>query len=170
MDNYNVRVFAMQQAVALHAPHFKANDHGNAALRATADVIYGWVLGPVALVITLGPPVDQATGQPTGTPQGGPMKDSEKCPLIVQATDAKGQVTTVGADVTFTVADSTVATISDPDADGIRWVVAGLPGSTVVTGDWPDSPSGDLPGTVAVDVTAGDATSLQISLGTPVAQ
>lgn len=54
--------------------------------------------------------------------------------------------------------------------DGVRWAVAGTPGSTVITADWPDSPSGDLPGTLAVDVTAGDATSLVVTAGAPVPQ
>lgn len=166
----NYRVAAMQYAVAVHGPHFKPGKHGDQALLTTASGIYGWLLGPVALVISLGPPVDQTTGQPSATPTGGPMKDSDKCPLIIQARDAKQQLTTVGADVTVTVADTTVATVTDPDADGIRWVVFGLPGSTVLTVDWPDSPSGDLPGTVAIDVTAGDATSLEVTLGDPVPQ
>lgn len=165
----NVRVAAMKYAVAVHGPHYKPGKHGDQALLTTASGIYGWLLGPVQLVITAGPPVDQATGQPTGTPQGGPMKDTEKIELTVTGLDAKGQPTTVGTDINWSSADTSICTVLT-DTDGKVWGVAGIPGSTVLTADWPDSPSGDLPGTVAVDVTAGDATSLQISLGTPVAQ
>jgi len=97
------------------------------------------------------------------------MKDTEKAPITVTAEDAKGQVTASVTDVTFTSADPTIATITT-DPDGTVWVVAGNPGSTVITADWPDSPGGDLQGTLAVDVTAGDATSLTITTGAPVAQ
>lgn len=172
-DRLNKRITALAHAVALHTARYSTGstgDRGDSGVMHTAERLYGWLGGPNQLVITLGQPVDQTTGQPTGTPQGGPMKDSDKCPLIVKAFDAKQQLTTVGADVTFTVADTNVCTISDPDVDGIRWVIMGLPGSTVITGDWPDSPNGDLPGTVAVDVTPGDATSLVLSLGDPIHQ
>lgn len=97
------------------------------------------------------------------------MKDTEKAQLTVTAEDAKGQVTATPGDVTFTSSDESVVTIST-DADGTIWAVAGNPGSAVITGDWPDSPAGDLQGTLAVDVTAGDAVSLTITAGTPVAQ
>lgn len=96
------------------------------------------------------------------------MKDTEKAQITVTGSDAKQQPTAVGTDLAITSADTNVATIVT-DATG-TWVVAGNPGSTTISVDWPDSPNGDLAGTVAVDVTTGDATSLVITLGTPVAQ
>lgn len=98
------------------------------------------------------------------------IKDTEKFKLTVQALDAKGNAVAPPTDVTFTSSDTNVVTISDPDANGDRWGVAGNPGSAVVTGDWPDSPHGDLQGTLAVDVTVGDAASLVVGAGDVVAQ
>lgn len=97
------------------------------------------------------------------------MKDTGKFPITITAEDAKLQPTTAGTDITFTSADTNIATITT-DPDGTVWVVAGLPGSTVITADWPDSPGGDIQGTLAVDVTAGDATSLVITAGAEVPQ
>jgi hypothetical protein len=97
------------------------------------------------------------------------LKDTEKIQLTVTAEDAKLQPTLAGADITFTSADTTIGTIVT-DADGSTWFVAGLPGSTVVTAEWPDSPSGSITGTLAADVLAGDATSIQINAGAPAPQ
>jgi hypothetical protein len=166
-DTSSERALALAQATALYAGRFTGGDSADTRFLATASAQYGWLTGPVALTITLGPAVDQATGRDTGN-EGDTLKDSEKALLNANAVDAKGQPTSAPTSLTYTSADETIATIVT-DADG-TWVVAGSPGSTVVTGDWPDSPSGDIQGTVAVDVTAGDAVSLSITLGAPVAQ
>lgn len=97
------------------------------------------------------------------------LKDSEKIELTVTAEDAKLQPTLAGADINYTAADTNVGTIVT-DGDNRTWFVGGLPGSTVITSEWPDSPSGAIQGTLAVDVTAGDATSIQINAGAPVPQ
>jgi hypothetical protein len=97
------------------------------------------------------------------------LKDTEKIQLTVTAEDAKLQPTLAGADITFTSADTNIGTIV-MDGDGLTWFVAGLPGSTVITAEWPDSPSGLIQGTEAVDVLAGDATSIQVTAGAPVPQ
>lgn len=98
------------------------------------------------------------------------IKDTEKFKLTVQALDAKGNAVTAPTDVTFTSSDTNVLTISDPDTNGDRWGVGGNPGSAVITGDWPDSPHGDLQGTLAVDVTTSDAASLVVEAGDAVPQ
>lgn len=92
-------------------------------------------------------------------------KDTDKFELTVNAFDAKQQPTDPPSDVTYTSADSTVVSITGPDADGKWWGVAGNPGSTVVTVDWPTSPTGDIQGTGAVDITAGDAASIEVVFG-----
>jgi hypothetical protein len=156
--------------VDLHRNDFDAGDAP--FVIETANVLFGWLTGPIALRITAEPALDQTTGQPTGNPGGQDMvalKDSEKIQLTVTAEDAKLQPTMAGADITFTAADTTIGTIVT-DGDGSTWFVAGVPGSTVISADWPDSPSGDIQGTLAVDVTSGDATSIQVSAGDPVAQ
>jgi hypothetical protein len=138
-----------------------------------ANGMFRWLTAPIRLVLTAGPALDQTTGNPSGNEGGTTMvaiKDTEKFELTVTAEDAKGQVTAPPTDVTYTPADTTVISITGPDADGKTWGVGGVPGSTVITADWPDSPSGDLQGTLAVDVSAGDATSLVIAAGDPVPQ
>jgi hypothetical protein len=167
-DTSSERALALSQTTALYAGRYTGGWKADKQFLGTATALYGWLTGPVALTITLGPAVDQATGRITGTLGGDTLKDSEKAQLNANAVDAKGQPTTAPTSLAYTSADESVATIVT-DADG-TWVVAGSPGSTVVTGDWPDSPSGDIQGTVAVDVTAGDAVSLSITLGAPVPQ
>jgi hypothetical protein len=166
-DTSNERTLALVQATALYAGRFTGGSSHDQQFTATATALYKWLTGPAALVITLGPAVDQVTGRTTGN-EGDTLKDSEKALLSANAVDAKGNPTAAPTSLAYTSADTTIATIVT-DADG-PWVVAGSPGSTVVTGDWPDSPSGDVQGTVSVDVTSGDAVSLSITLGTPVAQ
>lgn len=161
------RADALAYAVELHRTRFQRCD-GPDVLR-TASKFFDWLTAPISLRLTTGPAVDQTTGTPTGNLEGNPMKDTEKSQIMVTAMDAKGQPTAVGTDITFTSADTSIASIST-DPDGTVWIVAGVPGSTVITGDWPDSPIGDLQGTLAVDVTAGDAASLQISAGPAVPQ
>lgn len=166
-DTTNERALALTQTTALYTGRFTGGATHNDQFLETATAVYWWLTGPVALAITLGPAVDQTTGKPTGN-QGDTLKDSEKAQLNANAVDAKGQPTGAPTTLTYTSADESVATIVTDDTG--TWVVAGSPGSTVVTGDWPDSPSGDVQGTVAVDVTAGDAVSLSITLGAPVPQ
>lgn len=166
-DYRSERIDALGYAVELHKDALTCCDRAAHVIR-DANTLFRWLTAPIRLVLALGPRVDQETGTPTGN-EGDTMKDTEKAQLTVTAEDAKGQVTASGADITFTSADESIATITT-DPDGTIWVVAGVPGSTVITADWPDSPSGDLQGTLAVDVTAGDATSLVITTGDPVAQ
>lgn len=170
-DTTAERHLAATLAVQLWHGRDPADSDPDTAHQRSANRIYRWLTGAVTWHAHLGPRVDQATGQPTHHHQkGSSMKDTEKAELVITAEDARGFPTAVPADVTATSADTTIATVSDPDADNKRWVMPAGPGSTVVTVDWPDSPTGDQQGTVAVDVTTGDATSLQVSLGTPVPQ
>jgi hypothetical protein len=165
-DYSGERVDALAYAVELHKHDIEPSIQR--VLR-DANGMFRWLTAPIRLIVTLGPPVDQETGQPTND-EGDTMKDTSKAQLTVTGADAKDQPTNVGTDVTFTSADESIATIVTDPADGSAWVVAGIPGSTVVTGTWPDSPSGSISGTVAVDVTAGDAVSLSITLGDEVPQ
>lgn len=174
-DRLQKRLVALQHAVDLHRGSYKpgaTSDRGIRGVIEDADVMYRWLnLGdPVRLVVTAGPPVDQATGEPTGTPQGGPMKDTEKILFSVGAEDAKHQPTGSPADLNWASSDENVATVQTNPDTGEAWGVAGFPGSAVITATWPDSPSGAISGTFAVDVTAGDAVSLVITAGDPVPQ
>lgn len=120
---------------------------------------------PVALLIKIGPLVEQGTllihpshyvHYAGGTmPQ---MKDTQQFSIHVDAVDAKG--VEVVDSFTASVADEAVCTLV-AEADSDTWtVVAGLPGSTVVT-----VTDGTLSATLAVDVIAGDVVAIQIVAG-----
>lgn len=166
------RHLALVLAVGLYSGSFNP-ENNPAEVTTTAGLFWGFLTAPVALSLAAGPVVDQTTGRASNNPGGTSMvaiQDNQKFPLIVSALDAKGDPTTTPTDVTFTSSDTTIVSISAPDANGVTWGVGGNPGSATITGDWPDSPVGDLKGTLAVDVTAGPAASLAISAGSPVAQ
>jgi hypothetical protein len=167
-DTSNERALALSQTTALYAGRYTGGSKADKQFLATAAAQYAWLTGPVAISLTLGPRVDQTTGQPTGNAGGDTLKDSEKALIQFSAVDAKGNPTSVPTDVTVTVADETIATVTHDDAGW--WTVAGSPGSTVGTGTWPSAPGGEISGTFAIDVTAGDAISLSITLGAPVPQ
>lgn len=167
------RQAALVLAVEIHQASFADEGHDPQMVVDTANAFWGYLTAAVALLVTARRVVDQTTGKPSTNPGGTGMvaiKDSEKFELSVQALDAKGNQVQAPTDVTFTSADTSVVSISDPDANGAVWAVAGNPGSTTIDADWPDSPVGDLHGTLAVDVTVGDAASLVVQAGDPVPQ
>jgi hypothetical protein len=105
--------------------------------------------------------------QTTFSPEGAViMKDNEQVHATLEFDDAKGFATVDPNAVSWTVADTSVAT-AQPDTDGSGGCtfVAGSPGSTVGT-----VTDGVVSGTVAIDVTAGDVQSIKVTLGTPTAQ
>jgi hypothetical protein len=167
-DTSSERALALVQATALYTTRFTGGTKSDKTFLATASAVYEWLTGPVTLSVRLGPRVDQTTGQPTGNMGGNELKDTEKALVIIDAVDAKDNPTSVPTDVDVTVADAAVATVTQDDAGW--WVVAGSPGSTVGTVEWPSAPGGPISGTVAIDVTTGDAVSLRVTLGTPVPQ
>lgn len=117
------------------------------------------------LIIVCGPVRDQATNAVVDNPlerKTGIMvalKDNQQFSLSVATQDAKGFATTDSA-LTVTSADTGVLTVSGPDASGQYTAVAGNPGSTVVT-----ATDGVSTGTLAVDVTSGDTSSIVITEG-----
>jgi hypothetical protein len=155
---------ALADAVELIKPSGSLPDTGVGPLAARvlriADDFYQWLAGPVSLVIQPGIIVDQDTNTPTGDIyRGGTMQlhDDQKCTLDVEERDAKGVL--LPDNVTWT---------TDPEApEGtmVTWLVAGLPGSSVVT-----ATDGTLTATLAVDVVPGDVALIQISAGEPVPQ
>lgn len=93
------------------------------------------------------------------------LKDNEKVSLSVSEVDSKGApVDASPGSISFTTDDSNVATIDTSDPAN-PFMVAGMPGSTVLTGT-----DGTLSGTLAVDVLAGDVAGLTITTGDPVPQ
>lgn len=92
------------------------------------------------------------------------LADNQKCPLSVQETDTKGFPVNAGQ-ITYSVDDTSVATVADAGDGTGPFLVAGNPGSTLL-----HATDGTLSGSLAVDVTSGQAAALQISAGAPVAQ
>ena len=175
-DRTDARLLTMAQALNLHHSGWSdliaevGTDDADAALRATATTIYGWVTGPVAIYVTIGTVLHQDTGQPTGTIlKGTPMQlhDDEQVDLTVAVASAKGSPipddpATSGDDLTWASDDSTVASLAVSSDTRTCTVLAGVTGSTVVT-----VTLGELAATLAVDVIPGDAAVIAISEGTP---
>jgi hypothetical protein len=142
------------------------------ALLDTATTIFRWLTGPVSFTIRIGE-VYKQDGSPTGRTIGGsPMQlhDDEQVTLSVAVADAKGAAiaddpSRTDDDLQWTVADENVATLQVSSDTRACTVVAGQPGSTVVT-----IKLGDLEATEAIDVVAGDAALITISEGTPTKQ
>lgn len=132
----------------------------------TAETLFAWLVGPAFLDITVGLIVDQTTKAPTGTTHtGGTMQlhDNEQCQLTVSEADAKGVA--LKDTLTWAIADATVATITVAGDTQTATLVAGLPGSTIVT-----VTDGTLSATMAVDVVPGSVATISVAAGTPVVQ
>lgn len=166
-DRTEDRRIALAHAVALHGPRYKPGDSGDRAVRRSAQVLFGWLSGPVAIRLTIGPVFDQLTGLPTGTTVGGPvaqLRDTEQFTLSVDVADAKGASVSdqpgIDDDVRWDVDNTDVASLQVSDNTRECTVVAGNVGSAVVTVSL-----GDLFATLAVDVIPGAAAKLTINEG-----
>jgi hypothetical protein len=178
-DRTDARHLAMTQALNLHHSGWAdliatdGTEDADAALRATAAIIYDWYVGPVAIYVTIGTVVNQTTGQPTGTVlKGTPMQlhDDENVDLSVIVASAKGALiaddpSSTGDDLTWEVDDSTVASLAVSDDTRTCTVRSGVVGSTVLT-----IGVGNASATLAVDVVPGDAALITVSEGTPYKQ
>lgn len=100
------------------------------------------------------------------------LQDTQHCPLAIQAVDAAGNPATLppGA-VTWTSSNPSVAPVT-PSADGMSADVsaAGPLGTAQIGVSVAVSPSTTLTGSLDVTVVAGDAATIQIVPGTPVAK
>lgn len=175
MDDLDLRVVALTQAALLHREMFPneiiSNTFDGAAARvlSTADVFLKWLEKPLSIGIVVGTILDQKSGKPTGTTYGGSgimqLHDNEKVDLTVTETDAKGVA--LKDTLTWTSNDTTgqIITLQVSTDTQTCTVVAGTPGSAVVT-----VTDGTLSATLAVDVIPGAATAITINPGTPVAQ
>lgn len=167
------RAPALQAAVAFHAAVGDLTEQlgvdaavtiaaGETAVRNTAEVFLAWLKGTVSLTLIAGPITDQQSGLPTGTPttQGGTVQlhDNEQFDLTVDTKDAKGFETP--DQVTWTVDDETVATVVVSDDTRTATIVAGNPGSAVVT-----VTDGTLTATEAVDVVPGGTALISLTEG-----
>lgn len=134
-------------------------------IRSTADLFAAWLIGTTRISFTRGPVTDQTTGQPTGTTnEGVPVQihDNEKFDLTVATKDAKGFDTADQID--WAVDDDTVVTLNVSPDGRTCTVVAGNPGSAVITvTDNAVDPA--LSATEAVDVVTGGTATITFTEG-----
>lgn len=167
-DPATIRAAALTAAARIHAHSYDtaAGVLGTIGARRlilnTADEFRSWIAGPTVFRLIPGTVTEQSTGAPTGTPtnDGGSMQihDNEQFTLSVQATDSKGVA--VADTLTWEVDDENVATVVVSDDTMSATVVAGLPGSTVITVS-----DGNLTATEAVDVVPGGVALLTVTEG-----
>lgn len=175
-----IRAAALQAAVAFHGSVGDldlrlgvASDEtiaaGELAVLDTAERFLTWLRGPARLIVTVGVVVDQTTGLPTGTPipQGAPVQihDNEQYDLTVSFEDAKGFATTDTDPVSWTSSDETVATVAVSPDTLTGTVVAGNPGSAVVTVEVTLADGTVLTATEAVDVVPAGAATINLAEG-----
>lgn len=163
------RELSLTAAVHLHSGHCCTGE----TVLATATAFHEWLTATTALLITIGSVIHQDTGHLTlSNPGGNPMQlhDDEQVDLTVSVASRKGNPipddpATTEDDLTWTVADPTVASLLVSPDTRTCTVVAGVTGSTVVTVAFRE-----LAATLAVDVVPGAAALLTITEGDPVDQ
>lgn len=172
-----IRQLALSYAVDLHARQFGSTGHStesdNQNVTRTATVLFAWLTGPIALILTVGQVLDQTTHQPTGNNQKGTrmqLHDTEQVDLTVEVADAKGVAIlddpgSTSDNLTWSITDTNVASLAISADTRTCTVVAGMPGSAVGT-----VALGELSATFAVDVVAGAAATIAVTEGTAVAQ
>ena len=172
-DLTHERELALAHAVALHEGLVVADVDAGKVVRATATDLFDWLIGPALLFLTLGPVVDQATGDTISTtPKGSPVQitETQQFTVDVDVRSAKGtqipddpNIST--DDVQFDIGDPSVAAVQ-LDVSGRRaTVIAGVAGSTDLTVSL-----GELSARVAVDVVPGGAATLNVTTGEPTEQ
>jgi hypothetical protein len=129
----------------------------------TAGQLAGWVL-PRHLVVTVSrrtwPQASAGQPRPTTYTPGGAvqLKDTQQFTISIDPKDSKGFDTS--DNFTYTVDDGSVVSLQPADDTQSCLIVAGAPGSTVVT-----ISDGVLSATEAVDVVAGDVATISITEG-----
>lgn len=170
-----LRMVALNEAVRLYV---ERQVHGTghtpagqvvAAARQFFDFLYEGA--PAAkLVFSIGTIVDQETGTPSPNQHNGgilTMKDTEQVDITVAAEDSKGQPTADTMTWSMDQAGTDSGATLTPSADTMTvTVVAGNPATFGVTATDPNGLSGVSP----VVVTAGAATQLVLTQGTPTPQ
>lgn len=134
------------------------------AIRKTAETYAAWIAGTTRIRLTAGPVVDQSSGVPTGTSNQGDnmaqLHDNEKFTVTADTEDAKGFDTAEVIEWTIDVPEVASLTVSD-DTKSVE-VVAGSPGSAVLTAN---VPALGLSATLAVDVVPGGTATIELAVG-----
>lgn len=118
-------------------------------------------------VVAIGDVVRQ---QPQQEAQPMQIRDNEQFDITIEVDDAKGFAIT-GDQLTVTSADETVATVQQGNDSQTYTIVAGNPGSTVITFDAGTDDNGNaVTATEAVDVVPGNVATIRLTEGTAVPQ
>jgi len=129
-----------------------------------AENVYRWATKRTPSRIKIVAVGDVVRQQPQQEDKPMQIHDNEQFTVTVEADDAKGfQIS--GEALTVTSADETVATVQD-QGNGTYLIVAGNPGSTVVTFDAGTDDNGNpVQATEAVDVVPGDVATIKLTEG-----
>lgn len=130
----------------------------------TAEEIYRWVVKRTPAKIRI-VAIGDVTKQNPQEDKPMQIHDNEQFDITVEVDDAKGFALT-GEALTVTSADESVATVQ-AGTDGVTYtIVAGNPGSTVVTFDAGTDDNGNaVQATEAVDVVPGDVATIKLTEG-----
>lgn len=171
-DTSDDRKLALAYAAKLYQAQFDESDPDDLAsltgkFLASTSAIYRWLVGPVALFLTIGPILKQGTREPTGRePGGSPMQlhDDDEVDLTVTVASAKGNEITdlpgTEDDITWTTDVDGVVELVVSENSRTCTVRAVDVGSAVVRMEL-----GDLFKTEAFDVIPGDAATLEFTAG-----
>lgn len=134
-------------------------------IRDTGEIFFAWLNGTTRITLTRGPVTNQAGAvTDTNINEENPVQihDDEKFDLTVHTTDAKGFETADAID--WAVDDTSVVTLT-VSADGRSCtVVAGSPGSAVITVT-DNATTPPLSATEAVDVVPGGTATISLTEG-----
>jgi hypothetical protein len=134
-----------------------------------AEDVYRWATKrtPSRITVAVG---DVTRQQPQQEDQPMQIHDNEQFDVTVEVDDAKGFAIS-GDALTVTSADESVATVQ-PGADGVTYtIVAGNPGSTVITFDAGTDDNGNqVTATEAVDVVPGNVATIKLTEGAATTQ
>jgi hypothetical protein len=167
-----LRQFALSEAVKLHKDREFTGTHTAAGqVVAAAEKFFGFLneAAPTArLAFSIVLITDQATGSPSPHQYSGgipTMLDTEQLVIAVQAEDSKGAPTSDS--LTWSAPGDVTGAVLTPSADTMSCTVAaGTPGIVPVQAVDPNGVTGLSP----VTVTAGAATQLVLTQGTPTPQ
>lgn len=146
----------------------ETHGRGVSTILKAADRFYGWLTGPIRVILLKGPEVEESSTvdtPKTPVPEGAivQINTGQKFSVAIDTRDAAGYPT--DATVEWVIADTNVATVVHDDADDQKgWVVSGAPGSTVLTVRVTDVEP-PLEATLAVDVVPAGTATVQINAG-----
>lgn len=178
-DHGEDRAVALDRAVFLYRDQYDRETDTAATdrrLRATAEALFRWLVGPAFLVVQTGPVLDQATGDPASNPlphkadpHGGKrmqLRDNEQVTYTVTVASARGNVISDQPgpqdDLTWTVtgAEGVLELTVSEDTRSATVRALGPVGSGVLRVE-----IGELFATEAIDVVPGEAALVTLAAG-----